>query len=92
MRTITLADGTVYEVTRCGADGGYLWLNLKDDLSMVEAVQVFDDPTKTITITHDYDGNDHVIFEGYTKLSRLSDLGGIFEIVLQRTAEESSDA
>lgn len=91
MRTITLADDSVYEVSRCGADGGYLWINLTSPLDMVEAVNIFADPEKTATIVHDFDGNDHVIFEGYTKLSRISDLGGIFEVVLQRV-EESDDA
>lgn len=90
MRKITLADGTTYEVTRCGADSGYLWVTLAEGIDFLTGVTIFGDAAKTIIITHDFDGNDHVIFEGYTILKQASVLEGGFSVVLQK--EETSDA
>ena len=89
MRTITLADGTVFEVTECGAYGGKLWITLAEAIDFLTGVTVFGDADKTITITHDFDGNDHVIFEGYTILKQASVLEGGFSVVLQK--EDASD-
>lgn len=90
MRTITLADGTVYEVTECGAYKGTLYITLTETLDFLTGVTIFGDAAKTIIITHDFDGNDHVIFEGYTTLKQASVLEGGFSVVLQK--EEMSDA
>lgn len=89
MRTITLADGTVFEVTECGAYGDKLWITTAEELDFLTGVTVFGDAEKTITITHDFDGNDHVIFEGYTILKQASVLEGGFSVVLQK--EEMRD-
>ena len=89
MRKITLADGTVYEVTECGAYGGKLWITLAESIDFLTGVTVFGDAAKTIIITHDFDGNDHVIFEGYTILKQASVLEGGFSVVLRK--EETND-
>lgn len=91
MRKITLADGTSYEVTRCGASNGYLWITTTAELDFIAGVTVFGNAEKTITITHDYDGNDHVIFEGYTILKQASVLEGGFTVVLEKEKETDDE-
>ena len=91
MRTITLADGTVFEVTECGAYDGKLWITTTAELDFITGVTVFGDAEKTITITHDYDGNDHVIFEGYTILKQASVLEGGFTVVLEKEKETDDE-
>lgn len=88
MRKITLADRTTYEVTRCGADSGYLWITLAESIDFLTGVTILGDAEKTSCITHDFDGNDHVIFEGYTILKQASVLEGGFSVVLQKEATD----
>lgn len=86
MRTITTSDGRAWEVTRCGAADGVLWIALEADAwdgTVTEAAAYWGDAQVTRVIRHDWDGNDRVSYAGYTRLRRVGDLGGAVEIVLE---------
>ncbi len=90
MRKITMADGTSWEVTRCGAADGFLWIRLPgNSVTVAEAAASFGDPAVTQTIVHDWDGNDKQAFDGYTDLRRIENLDSDIEILLR---EEKTDA
>ena len=86
MRTITMADGTAYPCTRCGAADGMLWLDIDYKGTVQEAAEMFSRPEKTAEITRDWDGNDQESYRGYTTLRRVGNLTGSMEIVLSREA------
>ncbi len=86
MRTITTNDGKVWEVTRCGAADGMLWIELAADAwndTVTAAATYWGKSKVTKVIRHDWDGNDQVAYNGYTTLRRVGDLGGALEIVLE---------
>ncbi len=70
MRKIKLADGSTYEVDRCGAADGVLWLNVISGASILSMVEIFSDTEKTATIEHYFEGTDtdHIFFVGYTTI------------------------
>lgn len=85
MRTITTAGGKTYEVDFCGADAGYLWITLSGyAVSLADAVTEFSDDAETAEITHDWDGNDHVTYRGYTKLVQVALVTEGTQIVLMK--------
>lgn len=68
MRKLKLATGVEYEVVRCGAADGVLWIGFQAGaLTLVEAITVFSDPNATgkMVMSYDFDGMDET-FEGYT--------------------------
>lgn len=85
-RNIRLADGTVYPVDRCGADGERLRLRVTDGLFLLTAAVTFSAPEKTYVIEHYFDGTetDHVFFEGYTVLLALSVEAGGIAVLLKK--------
>lgn len=84
MRRITLKNGEEHAVTFCGAADGYLWLQIADMESLSAAVTAFDRPEATETIAHDWDGNDRVIYEGYTVLDRVARMEDGIQVVLMQ--------
>ena len=69
MRKIRLNDGTEFNINRCGADDGVLWLCVTDELEIIDLVIVFTDQVKTETIT-DFWTDDvlpAVTYTGYTQ-------------------------
>ena len=84
MRRVTLKNGEEHAVTFCGAADGYLWLQIADMESISEAVTAFEMPEATETITHDWDGNDRVIYEGYTVLDRVARMEDGIQVVLMQ--------
>lgn len=71
MRHIRLADGSVYEVDRCGADDKQLNLRVISAERLVDLCVKFGDPEKTKSIEHWFDDTetDHVWYYGYTYLA-----------------------
>lgn len=70
MRHIKLANGNIYDITRCGANGKILSTTVTGDHDLLDLVLVFGHPENVATIEHYFDGTttDHIIFEGYTAL------------------------
>lgn len=65
---LQLADNTIYQVTRCGeSSNNNLWIDGLD-MTLVEAVAIFSDPTKSSHIVA-YGNVEH---DGYTKLIHVS--------------------
>lgn len=87
MRKIVLADGKEFEITRCGAADGFLWIGFPSGvLDFAQAVSVFSDETaiKTIVSTYNFDGME-TVYEGYTKLNHLQyETDGTLLIALKR--------
>lgn len=73
MRNIRLTDGSTYPVDRCGAANDILYLNVPDG-DFPGLVAVFAQPALTERIEHWFDGTevDHIVYEGYTRLSSAS--------------------
>lgn len=67
MRRIRLANDAEYEITRCGAAEGVLWIGLPE-LTIVQAAQVFSDTQATAVIASFFDGGADRVYEGYTEL------------------------
>lgn len=89
MRTITLKNGAVHEVDRCGAAGGILWIGLTGT-DPEAAARILGDPAATETILEtDAFGQEH-LWEGYTELilTRERDTGAL--VALRR--EDDGDA
>lgn len=82
MRKITLANKQSFEVSRCGAADGFLWLAFPG--GSVEVLRAALTPENTKTITHEWDGNDVVEFEGYTHLSDVVQTTDGVQAVLER--------
>lgn len=71
MRTIKLNNGTVLNVSDCGAADGILWIRLTEPISITKAALTFSDSANTSVIHHEYGDNDKVDFVGYTELVSL---------------------
>ena len=71
MRHVQLADGTVFEIYRCGAAQGVLWIGIQN-VSVNDAAEAFSDPENTQQIISYFDGDDRMEeqFDGYTELIR----------------------
>lgn len=73
MRKIILANNKEYEINRCGAADGYLWIGFPDGvMDFAQAVTVLSDVKATgkIVSTYDFDGME-TVFEGYTELIHI---------------------
>lgn len=73
MRKIILSNGTEYEINRCGASDGVLWIGFPEGaLDFAQAVTVLSDVKATgkIVSTYDFDGME-TVFEGYTELIHI---------------------
>ena len=73
MRKIILTNGQEFEIIRCGASGGVLWIGFPDGvLDFAQAVKVLSNVKATgkIVSTYDFDGME-TVFEGYTELVHL---------------------
>lgn len=93
MRTITMADGTAYHCTRCGAADGFLWLDIEDyDGSIVDAAVLFSDAEKTKSIKHEWDGNDKEEYDGYTELVRVGFTEKTLNVVLEKEKKNAGEA
>lgn len=82
MRKITLANKQSFEVSRCGAADGFLWLAFPG--GEMEVLRAALTPENTKTITHEWDGNDVVEFDGYTYLANIAQTPGGVQAVLER--------
>lgn len=82
MRKITLANKQSFEVSRCGAADGFLWLVFPGGAA--EVLRAALTPENTKTITHEWDGNDVVEFDGYTYLVNIAQATGGVQAVLER--------
>ena len=73
MRNIKLADGTVYQVDRCGASSDMLYINVIGE-SIAKLATDFSNPENTVKIEHWFDGTttDHIWFEGFDQLVALN--------------------
>lgn len=71
MRHVRLFDGTEFEIYRCGAADGVLWIGLKN-VSVNDAAEAFSDPENTQQIISYFDGDDRMEeqYDGYTELIR----------------------
>lgn len=70
MRKIILNDSSEYEIYRCGASGGYLYIGFPQNvIDFKEILKKFTDEeiTKHIISTYDFDGME-TVFDGYTEL------------------------
>ena len=70
MRKIVLANKKEYQINRCGASDGYLWIGFLDGvMDFVKAGKILSDveATKKIIDTYDFDGME-TVYEGYTEL------------------------
>ena len=75
MRNIKLTDGTVYQVDRCGAADGRLYVRIiNTSMQLRDIIPVFGDPDRVDIIEHYFDGTnvDHVVFHGFTMLRAAS--------------------
>lgn len=89
MRFVTLADGRQFEIYRCGAADGVLWVGLVGK-SIAEAEEIFADKSATQTIVSEYSfGGFESTFTGYTEwlLARTEEKG-----VLVAMRKEKSNA
>lgn len=93
MRKIRLANGTTYEVDRCGAADGRLSIRLvAPGILLNDIFPFFVDPEKTGTIEHYFEGTrvDHKLFIGFTLLRSASlENSGAF-LMLEETEPGSS--
>ena len=74
MRKIILNSKKEYEVDRCGAAEGNLYIGFPDGvITFKEAVEVFSDEKATshIISTYDFDGME-TVFDGYTELISIA--------------------
>ena len=85
MRQIKLTDGSTYPVDRCGAANDVLYLNVPEG-DLPGLVTVFAQPALTERIEHWFDGTevDHIVYEGYTRLSSASLSPTGVSLMLQR--------
>lgn len=69
-REIRLSDGTTYGAVWCGAADGVLSMNLAEEMTVLEAAEVFSDAERTEKIVFRYGGDEITedAFEGYTRL------------------------
>lgn len=73
MQKIILANRQEFEVTRCGAAGGYLWVGFPDGvIDFSTAAQILSDKNATSKIisTYDFAGME-VVYDGYTELQSI---------------------
>ena len=73
MRKIVLANENEYEINRCGAADGYLWIGFpKGVIDFIQAASVLGDAeaTKTIVSTYDFPGME-TVYEDYTELVNI---------------------
>lgn len=73
MRKIIFANKKEYDVNRCGAADGYLWIGFPDGvMDFAQAVQILSDveATKKIVSTYDFEGME-TVYEGYTELQMI---------------------
>lgn len=69
MRKVRLANDAEYEINRCGAAEGVLWIGFPaGTLTIPEAAAAFSDKTATAVIVSFYDFGMESTFEGYTEL------------------------
>lgn len=73
MRTLELANGTVFDCDWCGAADGMLTANLISQTDLLPVVEAFSDPANTRCLTF-HAGEDQT-FCGYTRL-RMAQLRG----------------
>lgn len=72
MRTLTLKDGTQYELDWCNGDKGIFYANIITDASIAELAGVFGDEDRTSVIHADLGSSFEKTYEGYTKLQSIS--------------------
>ena len=72
MNKIKLADGTELNTGLCGESFGILSIHLLEDMTLLEAAELFSDTTKTATITQTLIMGD-VEYTGYTELIAVID-------------------
>ncbi len=71
MRTLTLTDGTTYEVDWCNADYGIFNINLKTDKNFLELANKFGDHQLTKRIVIKLDEENEKTYSGYTVLRSI---------------------
>lgn len=71
MRTLTLSDGTEYELDWCHADKGIFNINIRTSDSFMEIAMKFGNRELTSRMIAKY-GEDHEdVYEGYTELQSI---------------------
>ena len=81
-RSLTLADGTIYENSTCGYSEGWLWCYLPADTDIHEAFSVFSDKEKTHEIQF-RSGNDTTLYKNFTDFFGISkDMDGAIRVQL----------
>jgi hypothetical protein len=89
MRKIILANEKEFEINRCGAADGYLWIGFPDGvMDFTQAVQVLSDveATKKIISTYDFEGME-TVYEGYTELQIIQkEYGGTLLVSLKKVS------
>lgn len=67
-RGVYLADGTFVDAD-AGYSNGDLWVWIKDEsMSLLQAVTLFGDATKTASITYEVTSRERQTWEGFTKM------------------------
>lgn len=72
MRTLTLADGTEFELDWCNGDKGIFYANIVTDKSFPELAAKFFNPELTRSIHCVAGDNYDKTFEGYTELKSIA--------------------
>lgn len=71
MATLTLNDGTTYNLDWCNADKGIFNINLETDQTFLELAVKFGDRQLTNRITATYNDELQKVYEGYTELRSI---------------------
>lgn len=71
MATLSLSDGTTYDLDWCNADRGIFNINLKTDQTFMELAVKFGDHQLTNRITVKYGEEKEDSYEGYTLLRSM---------------------
>lgn len=67
MRYVRLTNGAEYEIYRCGAAQGVLWIGVKG-ITVAQAASVFSQPNLTAEIRSYFSFGMEEVFTGYTDL------------------------
>ena len=86
METITLNDGTVLNGHILNNGDGRLIFVYLDGKSLAEGFLLFSDQSKTIRITENNHGNEHV-YENYTEITSINSEFGNCNLTLRKVTQ-----
>lgn len=91
MRHVMFLDGSIYNISYCGASSsGFLRIVIDNYTgTILDAANAFSKREKVKEIKHYFDGtdNDTVVYQNYTLLSAVSLYNNELEITLQKEGE-----